>query len=447
MEPRSIQVRSESRFKNVEDSAAAHQQVSVSTFLDRIQGTLKLLSSHFDLRVEQWITYNYPIVVCKVSVHGNLVGTSNPTADGRTFLCAKFGLCSTALRKEAEILSHLEESCNENCQFFPRVVLFTTFNETDGGNADTYDEDIGGQQQFPSPHRRLQTSVLLTEWIGSGVPLRKALTDAPCWNTAVQRMAVQLLFVLLYLRRAGVVSRDIKPSNLLWDGEFRALYICDFDLGEIKPSAGDAMESGGTGKTTSKQPMDTSAAGVPGGIRFFTAGTPGFIRPRRLRSGNSSSSSNATVVTRAALSDARKGDASSSQVQKVPREIREEGGSELDEANEMFQELFKDDLFSGAVTLLAITAGIRETDVPDLRVRDMLANAVSQFRDEVVALHFSDLIRSMLTMSGYPDQDTGKDSALPSLSPPLPSPPDRCDLTLLLQHPFFSVPSQMCHRK
>lgn len=371
-----------SRFKNGETNSL--QRIPVSEFLNSIRGTLHLLSNHFDLKVEQWITYNYPIIVCKVSVQLNLIGAPNkPGSEGRTLLCAKFSLCPAALRREAEILFHLEESCSDNCQFFPKVVLFTTFEEEDSRPRYNAPQVAKSAKSGPSGPD-LQTSVLLTEWIGSGVPLQEALTDVPCWHTAVQHLAVQLLFVLLYLRRAGVVSRDIKPSNLLWDKEFRALYICDFDLGEVQSAP--LVEREGEGQDTGRNTSRFSNADE--NVRFATAGTPGFVRPRHHIDGH---------------------------------------------GEELFQELFQDDLFSSAVTLLVITAGIRETDVPALTVSDMLEKALSKFRNEMVALHFNDLIQTMFRMSGHPHFQQNSERAMESDTS------ISCDLTFLLQHPFFSV--------
>lgn len=327
---------------------SVHQQVfkncaagSMSTveFLKNMQASIQLLEQQLGFKVIQWISYNFPVIVCRGSVEQN--------SDGhRQEVCAKFSLCHEALRKEAEILFHLEETCSENCHFFPRVLFFTEL-QTQAGSCLSSETKMKTER---SGETVFKPSALFTEWVGTASVAQifqqntRARVDTGEIEWDIRNLATQLIFVLLYLRRARVVSRDIKPSNLLWNRDFRVLYICDFDLGE-------------------KQPEWDNFADRACPVDFSVAGTPGFIRPQT----------------------------------SVHFEVK--NSSERHETQTTFRELYKNEVFSSAVTLASLLAQVPESKVHRFKLHQLMEKAAANLHIQKRKA-FTDLISSMVDYDG-----------------------------------------------
>mmetsp|Transcript_20755 Transcript_20755/g.29227 ORF Transcript_20755/g.29227 Transcript_20755/m.29227 type:complete len:335 (-) Transcript_20755:2520-3524(-) len=214
-----------SGFKTKETS-----EIQFSEYKTRIEALVLLLERNLNLQIEEWIAFNYPVAVARGFVIGKFP------------VCVKVSVNPDPLRKEGWILDRLERTCTANSRFFPQVLLVSQFHDCRARHSDT-------------------PTVLLTEWI-QNEPVSRFLASAKQANgehdERVRKFALQLVFLLHYLRRARIASRDIKPSNLLWYAKFETLYICDFDLGESLTNAD----------------VQTRSA-----RRYQVAGTPGFQDP------------------------------------------------------------------------------------------------------------------------------------------------------------------------
>jgi len=314
--------------------------MSTVQFLKTIQPSIVLLEKQLGFKVTQWISYNFPVIVCRGSVKQNSQGH-------RQEVCAKFSLCHEALRKEAEILFHLEETCSENCHFFPKILFFTELLLQAPSN--NFNSPIANDKTTSGDRTNFIPSVLFTEWVGTtsvaqmfqpGVPNSTGETE---WD--IRNMATQLIFVLLYLRRSGVVSRDIKPSNLLWNRDFRVLYICDFDLGEINPEW---------------NVVDSACS-----VDYSVAGTAGFIRPQP-------SAHNKTSEARCSI-------------------------------QKTFRELYQNDMFSSAVTIASLVAKVPESKVHKFSFRQLVNTAAGNLHPQNRNA-FTELMSSMVRYDGSEEQ-------------------------------------------
>ncbi len=98
---------------------------------------------------------------------------------------------------------------------------------------------------------------VVMEWISGGT-LADRLDDGPLPIGQVLAVADEVLDALAYLHGRGVVHRDVKPSNLLLDGNGRVRLA---DLGLVRP-----LEAGG----------DLTATAM-------AVGTPGYMSPEQIR--------------------------------------------------------------------------------------------------------------------------------------------------------------------
>lgn len=175
--------------------------------------------SEKNLKITHIVSFNDPILVFKAE---------SDVPVQKKFFCVKINSCIRAATNEASILQALSDRCNTSCRFFPQLENF-----------------------FEIPSKKKHFAIV-TEWVDTE-PMYSVFKNS---IKSLKMFTTQLVFLLHHLHASRVISRDIKPSNLLLCKPYRTILVCDFDLGIFLPDM----------KYTSYEDMK-----VPG--------TPGFIDP------------------------------------------------------------------------------------------------------------------------------------------------------------------------
>lgn len=100
--------------------------------------------------------------------------------------------------------------------------------------------------------------VLVMPYLSGGSLADRVLRDGPLSPRDVARLARQLLPALATMHRRGVVHRDCKPANVLFDADGRAL-LTDFGVAALRDATGGLTDTGSV------------------------VGTPAFIAPEQAR--------------------------------------------------------------------------------------------------------------------------------------------------------------------
>jgi hypothetical protein len=100
--------------------------------------------------------------------------------------------------------------------------------------------------------------VLVMPWLQGGSLADRVRADGPLEAGEVEHLADHLLAALAAAHRAGVVHRDVKPANVLFDADSRPL-LADFGVASAREVTAGLTEAGGA------------------------LGTPGFLSPEQAR--------------------------------------------------------------------------------------------------------------------------------------------------------------------
>ena len=183
--------------KNSSISYKSGNQNSSQNVLKEVEQVLEDISKK-NLKPVCIVSVNDPIIVFKAE--------SNVSVN-KKFHCVKINSCMRAATNEASILQALSDVCNTFCQFFPRL-----------------------ENYFEVPNKKKYFAIV-TEWVDSE-PIYSVFKTS---IKSLKMFTTQLVFLLHHLQASRVISRDIKPSNLLVCKHYQTILVCDFDLGLYLP--------------------------------------------------------------------------------------------------------------------------------------------------------------------------------------------------------------------
>lgn len=88
-------------------------------------------------------------------------------------------------------------------------------------------------------------------------------------KTKIQSFMLQLLSALRDCKDAGVIHRDVKPGNILWEDMDERLYLCDFDCATVDP---ERIHSGSVGTDGFMSPEMRKSTGHTWRSDVYSAG-------------------------------------------------------------------------------------------------------------------------------------------------------------------------------